>query len=309
MNRLLSPLINDKLGPLLAGITLLMLAGCGAESTGASYNATVTMRDSAMVPGGDSGEPGKNGSTDNGQTPTKASGFGTLTGLVRFVGTPPNLDDIAPTKQTDICMPHKNEALIVNPETKGVQNVFVCIKKRPSGAEATSVPSAPALFDQQGCVFRPHAQLVRVDQQIIVKNSDGVAHNTKASTSLSTPFDSGGLPKLSQTEFAYDNAEKQPIVVTCSYHGWMKAWQFPLKHSYAALTGADGRFVLGGSPDNPEGLKLPAGKYKLQVWHESAGSGPPSNRYLEKNLAFTITANETTDITIDYPARKLSLTN
>lgn len=309
MNTPLSSSITVKLGSLLAGVTLLMLAGCGAESTGASYKATVTMRDSAIVPGGDSSEPNGNGGTDNGQTPTTASGFGTLTGLVKFVGTVPVLADVAPSKQTDICKPHKAEALIVNPENQGVQNVFVWIKKRPKGAEATSVPNAPALFDQQFCQFKPHAQLVRVEQKIIVKNSDGVAHNTKASTFLSTPFDSGGLPKLSETEFAYDNAEKQPIVVTCSFHGWMKAWQFPLKHSYAALTGADGRFVLGASPDNPDGLKLPAGNYKLQVWHESAGSGPPSNRYLEKNRTFTITANETTDITIDYPARKVSQTN
>jgi hypothetical protein len=291
----------------LASVALLALSGCNGSETGASYEPTVTMRPDALVAGDAS-------DTDNGQTKAggdqtpEVQGLGTLAGQVVFVGQIPQLPQLVPTKDLEVCKPYANQSLIVNPQNKGVKNVFIWIERLPKTVAKTPVPEQAATFDQKACQFVPHAQLLRAKQTIKVLSDDPIAHNTHTYPSRADVFNSTvQKDREGKTQFAYNRAEKSPVRIGCDFHGWMEAWQLPLDHSYAALTDADGRFVLGGTPENPEsGLPLPAGKYKLQIWHEAAGSGASNNRFLVKNQSVTITANQQEEIKINYQASRVA---
>ncbi len=56
----------------------------------------------------------------------------------------------------------------------------------------------------------------------------------------------------------------QPEIVkaTCDAHAWMQGWIVVAEHPYYAVTGSDGSFKL---------TNVPAGSYKLRVWHETLG--------------------------------------
>jgi len=289
-------------------LALLALPGCGASETGAAYEPTVTMRADALAPGEATVSDDGGANTTNGDTPETQGGTGTLAGQVVFVGQPPQLPQLVPTKDLEVCKPYDNERLIVNPQNKGVKNVFIWIERLPKTVAKTPVPEQPALFDQKACKFVPHAQLLRAKQIIKVLSDDPIAHNTHTYPGRADVFNSTvQKDREGKTQFSYNRAEKSPVRIGCDFHGWMEAWQLPLDHSYAALTDADGRFVLGGTPDQPDsGLPLPTGKYKLQIWHEAAGSGASNNRFLVKNQSVTITADKQEVIEIPYPASRVA---
>ena len=93
--------------------------------------------------------------------------------------------------------------------------------------------------------------------------------------------------------FTYRKAESVPLSIKCDYHTWMKAYQLPVDHPYAAVTDENGAFTI---PD------LPPGKHSFVVWHEAADGG-----FVERKFAVEIKSGETTEMQIDYPADRLKL--
>ena len=67
----------------------------------------------------------------------------------------------------------------------------------------------------------------------------------------------------------------------------MSAFHLPLDHGYAAVTDAQGKFVIKG---------LPAGSHVLKVWHESG-------KLLERGYKVTIKAGEN-PVELKYAAAK-----
>ena len=129
----------------------------------------------------------------------------------------------------------------------------------------------------------PHILPIRVDlnQPVLVKSDDSIAHNTHTNPTRNSQFnqavkanDREGIP------VKYTRPESQPIPVTCDYHSWMKAYHFPVDHPYYAITDADGKFTIKG---------LPAGKHQFIVWQERAG-------ILDRKLEVTIAPDETTTL-------------
>jgi len=151
--------------------------------------------------------------------------------------------------------------------------------------------SDPAIFDQKGCKFLPHAFIVRIRQTVNVLSGDGIAHNThtfpvKNSTfnQIIPPNDRKGIP------FSYTKSEAAPIEVKCDIHNWMLAYHLPLDHPWAAVSKADGTFRIED---------VPAGKHKFRVWHEAVGQ---AGGYITRNLQVTIEADkETTVEDIKFP--------
>jgi hypothetical protein len=65
----------------------------------------------------------------------------------------------------------------------------------------------------------------------------------------------------------------------------MTAWVVVAAHRFYAVTGADGQFAF----DN-----LPAGTYKLQIWHERLGTVPAS---------LTVANDQPARVTVQMKAR------
>jgi len=274
-----------------AAVIPLVTTGCGdVENSGASRQTTVTIKPSESAD--DSQDNGVNG-----DVPT-ATGFGTLQGRVVFQGTPPTLPPLikggAPIKDAEVCaaVDLPDERLVLGP-MNGVQNVFVYLPKAPRGAPKSEAPQDSVLFDQKGCRFFPHALFVRVGQPIQVVSGDPIAHNTHTKQKRSTEFnrvieasDRNGVL------FNYAKEESAPVPVICDFHTWMRAWHLPLDHPFAAVTQADGSFVISD---------IPAGTHKFRVWHEGVSGG-----VLQRNLEVVIKPGEVTPVEVPYPAAKFS---
>jgi hypothetical protein len=202
-----------------------------------------------------------------------AEDFGTLSGQFVLQGDIPERTVIVKkgdqnTKDAAVCAADDllSDEVIVDPETKGVANIFVWLRKAPAihpDLAATPQDKKEVTFDQKGCRFFPHCLFLRTDQTVVVKSGDNCAHNTHTNPIRNSPQnfivqanDRTGV-KLSHTQ-----AEIYPIPINCDIHAWMKAHWLILDHPYAAVTNDKGRFTIE---------KMPAGKHEMRVWHERKG--------------------------------------
>ncbi len=270
---------------------LPFVTGCGG---GVASETTVTVKrdkgESAASEGGTSETPAGGGAP--------ASGFGSFKGRVVLQGTAPAQKLLIKAgdqsaRDTAVCAAADlpDEHLVLG-SGNGVANVFIYLAKAPVGAKPVPPPTEPAIFDQKGCKFLPHALLVRAGQKVLIKSDDPIAHNTHTFPSRNTGFNQTINPKeRNGVEIKYTKQENNPIEVKCDFHAWMIAYHLPVDHPFAALSGADGSFEI---------KDLPAGPHKFLVWHEGC-----NGKFLSRNLAVNIKPNEETTLEIPYPAEKL----
>lgn len=174
--------------------------------------------------------------------------------------------------------------LLVDPESKGIANVFVYLYKAPKSVHPDLAnPEPKVIFDQENCVFEPLALFVQAGQTVEVLNSDPVAHNThtyplrnQAVNILIAP----NTPKGEGVDVATSTRESVPIQVKCDFHPWMLAHWLILDHPYGAVTDKSGNFEI---------KNLPAGDHEFRLWHEKVG-------YLDRKFKVTVKAGETTEL-------------
>ncbi|MCA9014648.1 MAG: hypothetical protein KDA77_04870 [Planctomycetaceae bacterium] len=187
-------------------------------------------------------------------------------------------------KDAAVCaaMDHYNNDLIVNPDNKGIQNVFIYLRKaKEIHPDLKDSKEKSVVFDQKGCTFFPHALVVRTDQKVIVKSDDPVAHNThtfplknQAVNFILAPNDREGK------EVSNPIPEILPMQVKCDIHPWMTAYWYVVDHPYAVISDKDGKFTI---------KDLPEGKNEFRIWHEKVG-------YIDRKFFVTIKAGETVDL-------------
>ena len=159
-----------------------------------------------------------------------------------------------------------DETWIVNAKNKGIKNTYVWL----ADADKKPLPIHPNLMeikvkqieiDQPACHFIPHALALREGQTLLVKNSAPFAHSFKYSGS--EPQNMGSVIVQPAGEVKINLvADRLPISIECAIHSWMKGWIRVFNHPYFAVTDADGAFEIKDAP---------AGKFRLMVWHGSAG--------------------------------------
>ena len=226
-----------------------------------------------------------------------AQGYGHLTGQFVLEGTKPKV--VVPNlmgqnaQQCAVNPPLPENTLIVDEETKGIANVVVHLKEAPRRIhpDLKASKEKTVSFDQKDCRFFPHVLLVRTDQTVMVKNSDGFNHNTHT-----FPFANDGLNFLIQANdqkgvpVSYKKPEKLPTTIKCDLHPHMKAHWLILDHPYMAKTDEKGKFQIEN---------LPAGRYTFTVWHERIG-------YIDREMKVAIKTNATEDLgQVQVPAAKI----
>jgi plastocyanin len=115
--------------------------------------------------------------------------------------------------------------------------------------------AAAAVMDQRDRKFVPHILVVQTHARVTFPNSDNVTHHVY---SFSTPrrfqiyLEKGGAAKT----VSFD----KPGVVTlgCNLHDWMLGYILVVDTPYFRQTDAAGDAELSG---------LPAGRYRLELWH------------------------------------------
>jgi hypothetical protein len=270
-------------------VGLMPLVGCADK--GAATKTKVVIKPKNSTESAEKQVATADGTKDAGPA---AAGFGTFKGRVVMQGTPPQLDLLirkgANIKDASVCAAQNlpNEKLVVGPDG-GVANVFIYLQNAPAGAKSIAPPTDPAVLDQKGCHFIPHAMFVQVDRPLQIISGDEVAHNTHIKPVRGTQFNQiikKGDRVGVTTKFS--TYEDQPIPVNCDFHAWMFAWQLPLEHPFAAVTNEKGEFEIPN---------LPAGTHKFKVWHEGS-------KFLERSLPVTIKADGVTELEIPYQVEK-----
>jgi len=180
----------------------------------------------------------------------------TIRGTVKVEGKLAKLPPLQITKYKDVCKDVPNESLIVGPG-QGVRYAVVTLEGMTKG-KAVEKETAHEL-DNVRCRFLPHVQAASVGQFIVFKNSDPILHTAHAL------FTSEQQPQFNVGLFP-GRVSRKPLITTgvakiqCEVHPWMTAYIVVTDHPYHAVTDSYGEYLIND---------IPAGNYRLKVWHES----------------------------------------
>jgi hypothetical protein len=207
-----------------------------------------------------------------------------LSGRVVFTGKPPARRVIIMAKDPK-CIelhggkPKLDEDLLVG-ASGGLKNAFVRVQ-RGAPKKDYPLPDKPAVLDQQGCMFHPRVQGVRVGQKLLVTNGDPVTHNVRSFPVLNPAFNFGQPPKTEPRERVFERAERE-IEIQCDFHLWMHAYVFVMDHPFYSVSDDEGAFSIEG---------LPPGEYTLEAWHEKLG---------KQRKTVTVGDKEVADVNFEY---------
>src|SRR5205085_8104343 len=188
--------------------------------------------------------------------------------------------NIAGHKDEKACLkngPVLKDDLVVNKKNKGLRWVVVWLAADNNGEADNNakLPIHPSLkdpkeksvaMDQPCCNFEPHIVTLREGQDFIGKNSSALTHNMRV---IGVGPNGGNttnliLPAKSEQKIGKGpwKAFARPNPVSCDIHSWMHGFLFVFAHPYFAVTDEDGKFTIE---------KVPAGKYRIVMWHERDG--------------------------------------
>jgi len=187
----------------------------------------------------------------------------TLTGLVKFEGAAPKMNNIQMSadpycQSQHSSAPATDEDVVVGAGGE-LANVFVYIKDIKGNFPA---PSTPVVLDQKGCQYHPHVHAVMVGQPLQIKNDDATLHNVHAMPAVNSQFNEGQPVQGMVSTKKFDKAEITPFKVKCDVHGWMKSYMAVMPHPFYAVSETNGTFTIPN---------LPPGQYTVVAWHEKYG--------------------------------------
>lgn len=188
---------------------------------------------------------------------------GDVTGKVAFEGKAPaparvrmDADKVCARAHTS---PVFGEEVVVN-KNGTLKNVLVYVKDG-LGGKKFDPPKEKVVFDQVGCVYKPHVLGIMVGQELEILNSDPTLHNVHSLSKANTSFNQAMPMKGMKLTKKFDKVET--FKVKCEVHPWMGAYIGVFNHPYFAVTDDNGNYTIKG---------LPAGEYTIETWHEKYGT-------------------------------------
>jgi plastocyanin len=181
---------------------------------------------------------------------------GTISGTVKYAGTPPPMKKLDITKDKQVCglQTHFDESLDVGSD--GGIKYAVVVLKGVTGAKPTTVE-----YDQKGCVYSPRVIAFPAGSKVNVKNDDGILHNIHSYSTKNPPFNLA-QPKFKKV-MTVEIKQPEIIKLTCDAHAWMTGWWYVTDSPYVAVTDDKGNFTI---------KDVPPGEYTAEVWQEKLGT-------------------------------------
>lgn len=187
---------------------------------------------------------------------------GSLTGTVKYAGTPPAPAKFEVTKDVEVCGKdgkEKTDPKLVVGSSGGIKDVAVVVKA--TKGKALQVPTEPVTFDQQGCEYHPHVLAFPAGSTVAVLNPDGVLHNVHVMGKEN--FEANrAMPKFQKKVDWKVEKPEWPIAVKCDAHPWMHAYWLSMDQPYYAVTDDAGNFKI---------TDIPPGDYEVEIWQGELG--------------------------------------
>jgi hypothetical protein len=194
-----------------------------------------------------------------------AATAGELRGRVSFTGEPPARSPVAFGGEKQCALMHGDAPPLVEDVVVGLngglRDVLVYLTGEAPGGPHTP-PAEPLVYEQHGCLFKPHVGAVMVGQPIEVRNDDPVLHNVRAQSKLGQSFNIA-QPMQGMKTTKKMKAQEIGIPLKCDVHFWMTGYLHSLAHPFFAMTGEDGAFAIAN---------LPPGTYTFEAWHPALGT-------------------------------------
>ncbi|QDU31630.1 hypothetical protein ETAA8_67900 [Anatilimnocola aggregata] len=251
---------------------LLLVAGCARSVEPNAYTRAANVESLRKAFGaGGTAEVGPAAAV------AEPTGWATIKGKFVLQGQDPGRTPLKVDKDQAVCAPGGkqvyDEALVVDPNTKGIRDVVIYLSKKiPSDEKwehadylATKTAEVEPPFDQKNCVFLSHVFVMRSTQKVLIKNSDPIGHNTSISPSAGSKAASINVIIGANDSTMYEPKGESsiPNPVACTIHPWMSARLLTRSNPYFAVTAPDGTFEI---KNVPAGVEL-----EFAVWQEAAG--------------------------------------
>ncbi len=186
-----------------------------------------------------------------------AADAGSVSGKVTFKGTPPPPKKIPVGTDPQVCGSEQQSEDVVVGAGNGLRYAVVhLVGVKGAAAELKAAP-----VEQKGCKFTPHVVVVPKGTEFDILNSDGISHNLHSHSTANPEINKaqpGFKKKMTQK---FDAAEN--IKLSCDVHPWMSGWIVVADDPFVVVTDETGSFKLPN---------VPAGTYKLEIWHEKFGT-------------------------------------
>ncbi len=226
------------------------------------------------------------------------SNGGSIKGRVSFEGAlPVDVEDlIAITKNPEVCdkdpnNPGYRKVVWVDVKDGALRGSFVFIDKIKQGKKWSEPEGGNYLINQEGCRFRPWAQVVKPGT-ITIRNSDkGVLHNintreligVEKGRAVKRTMFNFGQPDPGDIEQKLKPRRSAYISINCEAHNFMFGFMMAPKHPYAVVVKEDGTFSIDD---------VPPGKYTVKAWHPKFGVKKstltvPASGQVDANFAFS----------------------
>jgi plastocyanin len=253
-----------------APILLAILVSCGRQQE--QNTQLPPAAPSAPAANAPAGAPGQY------EVATVADGGG-ISGTITLSGPVPKLPPHKTDKDPQVCgtTPRESEKLLIS-KSGGVKNAVIMVMDARRG-KAMPDAAKNAEIDQKKCEYTPHVQVMAVNTEISMKNSDPVLHNVQFFKGDDSLFNIAQPVQGQVTKHIID--KPGPLYVECAVHGWMQGQVVVVDNPYYAVTDENGKFSIAD---------LPPGKYQVKIWHEYLG---------EQTKEITVAAKMDTALNMD----------